>query len=188
MQSVSSSYINKTEMRHAVLAELKQLTAVQKEDYSAEIQKKLTAKLQHEVGIWAAFQPMGSEPKLNWAAASQSIQWCFPVIIGNNLLFKHSVKSFQKNHWGFNEPLDGVAVSTHELAGLVIPGLAFDPSGVRLGRGQGYFDRALKNYTGSKIGVCFHLAIKDHVFAEEHDLRCHSILTEIKTFEIEGVR
>ena len=188
MQSVSTTYLNKSELRRAVLAELKLLTPEQKHDYSAKIQNKLVSKLQNRTGVWAAFQPMITEPNLQWTAISQNIQWCFPMVIGNNLLFKHSVKSFQKNHWGFNEPADGVVVATHELAGLIIPGLAFDQVGTRLGRGQGYFDRALKNYTGSKIGVCFHLAMKDHVFAEEHDLRCHSILTEIKTFEIEGVK
>lgn len=187
MQSVSSTYLNKSDLRRAVLAELKLLTAKQKDDYSAKIQTKLTAKLSNQTGKWAAFQPMGSEPKMQWAAISQNIQWCFPLVIGNTLLFKHSVKAFQKNHWGFDEPTDGVVVSTHELAGLVIPGLAYDIAGTRLGRGQGYFDRALKNYTGFKIGVCFNLALRDQVFAEDHDLRCHSILTEIKTVEIEGV-
>ena len=175
-------------MRSAVLAELKLLTAQQKDDFSVEIQTKLTAKLSTQVGTWAAFQPMGIEPKINWSVVSQKIQWCFPVVVGNNLLFKHSVKSFQKNHLGFNEPVDGVLISASELVGLVIPGLAYDLAGIRLGRGQGYFDRALKNYAGFKIGVCFNLALRDHVFAEDHDLRCHSILTEIKTVEIEGVK
>lgn len=189
MQSVSSAYLNKSDLRCAILAELKLLTAKQKDDYSAEIQTRLTAKLSAQVGTyWAAFQPMGFEPKITWSTVSQKIQWCFPLVIGNNLFFKHSVGAFQKNHWGFNEPVDGVLISTNELTGLVIPGLAYDLAGTRLGRGQGYFDRALKNYTGFKIGVCFNLALRDHVFAEDHDLRCHSILTEIKTVEIEGVK
>lgn len=188
MQSVSSTYLNKSDLRRAVLAELKLLTASQKDDYSAAIQTKLTAKLNTQAGIWAAFQPMGSEPKINWSVVSQKIQWCFPLVIDNNLLFKHSVKLFRMNQWGFNEPVDGVLISANELTGLVIPGLAYDLVGTRLGRGQGYFDRALKNYTGFKIGVCFNLALRDYVFAEDHDLRCHSILTEIKTVEIEGVK
>ncbi len=175
-------------MRRAVLAEINRLSLEQKLEFSVLIQEKLTKKLSGKSGFWAAYQPLNSEPSIQWSAVSTDIQWCFPFLVGTDLVFKHSVTEFQKNHWGFNEPVDGVLVSTQSLAGLVIPAVAFDKKGTRLGRGQGYFDRALKNYTGSLIGVCFHLAIKDQVFAEDHDLRCHSILTENKTFEIEGAQ
>ena len=37
----------------------------------------------------------------------------------------------------------------------VVPGLAYDKSGHRLGYGKGYYDRFLSSYNGTKIGVCY---------------------------------
>ncbi|WP_251624006.1 5-formyltetrahydrofolate cyclo-ligase [Odoribacter lunatus] len=38
---------------------------------------------------------------------------------------------------------------------IIVPGMAFDGSGNRLGRGKGYYDRFLRNRTAYKIGICF---------------------------------
>ena len=53
---------------------------------------------------------------------------------------------------------------------IVVPGMAFDRQGHRLGRGKGYYDRFLIKYPEVKtIGICFGFQLLDEVPAEPHD-------------------
>ena len=53
---------------------------------------------------------------------------------------------------------------------IVVPGMAFDRQGHRLGRGKGYYDRFLIKYPEVKtIGICFDFQLLDEVPAEPHD-------------------
>lgn len=53
---------------------------------------------------------------------------------------------------------------------IVVPGMAFDRKGHRLGRGKGYYDRFLIKYPEVKtIGICFSFQLLDEVPAEPHD-------------------
>lgn len=67
---------------------------------------------------------------------------------------------------------------------LLIPGLAFDHVGRRLGRGGGFYDRYLKNFNGLRIGVCFRLQVlngvqvSNSVPTQRHDEKVDIIVTE----------
>ena len=174
-------------MRRAVLRDLTQLSVESKKLYSDLIQNKLAKELKNLKGTWAAFMPLGSEPQLDWSAISQNIQWCFPVINEKQLSFIKGATSFEKNNLGFWEPKGGETIKTSDIQGIIVPGLAFDLHGNRLGRGQGYYDQTLKNYKGFIFGVCFHTTLKDQVPTQDHDLKCHLILTENQSVVIEGV-
>ncbi len=63
---------------------------------------------------------------------------------------------------------------------VIVPGLAFDAKGHRLGRGGGYYDRFLANPAldeATLVGVCWSLQLVPHVPPEPHDVRmdwlCH---------------
>jgi 5-formyltetrahydrofolate cyclo-ligase len=60
----------------------------------------------------------------------------------------------------------------------LIPGLAFDPMGGRLGRGKGYYDRLLNhpNFRGIKIGVCWPWQRVDTIPRELHDALMDRVL------------
>ena len=55
---------------------------------------------------------------------------------------------------------------------FLVPGLAFDRSGNRLGRGKGYFDRFLKNLPGAvkKIGLAYDFQILESIPTFPHDI------------------
>lgn len=60
--------------------------------------------------------------------------------------------------------------STLDLA--IIPGVAFDKAGHRLGRGKGYYDRMLADTAFDnvpKVGLCFDFQLVDHLPVDEHD-------------------
>lgn len=61
---------------------------------------------------------------------------------------------------------------------LIIPGLGFDSSGFRLGRGKGYYDRYLFQKPGLKIGLTFDLLFLAEIPHNEHDVQMDVVITE----------
>ena len=58
----------------------------------------------------------------------------------------------------------------------VIPGMAFDREGHRLGRGKGYYDRFLNRVKTYKIGVCFDFQMMDQLPHDPHDVMMDEII------------
>ena len=61
---------------------------------------------------------------------------------------------------------------------IVVPGVAFDGNGNRLGRGRGYYDRFLCHHLDVKrIGICFDFQLVDEVPSEAFDIRMDEVLS-----------
>lgn len=60
----------------------------------------------------------------------------------------------------------------------LVPGLAFDYDGYRLGYGKGYYDRFLSNYNSEKIGVCYCSCIAKHLPRGRFDKNVDILITE----------
>lgn len=81
---------------------------------------------------------------------------------------------------GVPEPRNGAVVAPTELRAVLVPGLAFDRSGARLGRGAGFYDRYL-DAIGPRtrlIGVCFGSQVVERVPTEVHDRCVDALVTE----------
>ena len=64
---------------------------------------------------------------------------------------------------------------------IVVPGMAFDRQGHRLGRGKGYYDRFLSRIPNIyKIGVCFPFQLIDNVPSEPTDILVDEVLSDIR--------
>ena len=61
---------------------------------------------------------------------------------------------------------------------LVVPGVAFDRRGGRLGHGKGIYDRLLKCSAGIKIGICYEWQIIDEVPTGKDDVKMDFIVAE----------
>jgi len=75
-------------------------------------------------------------------------------------------------------------VEPEQIDVILVPGLAFDRAGNRLGRGAGFYDRfisALKDsgHNPTLIGVCHHAQIVESVPTEPHDHRVDRVITEL---------
>jgi len=73
-----------------------------------------------------------------------------------NLLYTANSELLE-NPWGIREPASGDAVEPIEIDMVLVPGLAFDQHGHRVGYGRGYYDRFLNNCRADciKIGLSF---------------------------------
>ena len=84
--------------------------------------------------------------------------------------------------WGIREPRNDRTseVRLEDLDYLMLPGVAFDKQGHRLGRGGGFFDRLLSQIKRSipRIGLAFPFQIIDALPAESHDERVDITLSE----------
>lgn len=58
----------------------------------------------------------------------------------------------------------------------IIPGMAFDEEGNRLGRGKGYYDRLLPNLTCPSIGICFPFQLLEHIPSEHFDRKVNEVI------------
>ncbi|HEX5035813.1 MAG TPA: 5-formyltetrahydrofolate cyclo-ligase [bacterium] len=86
----------------------------------------------------------------------------------------------ESGSWGIPEPKSGKAEPVGRMDAVVIPGLAFDVSGVRMGFGQGYYDRVLQGYTGRKVGLAYDFQVLDAIPRVVTDLVCDWIVTETR--------
>ena len=88
-------------------------------------------------------------------------------------------KEIEEGPFGIQESTGEVFTDYASIDLAIIPGVAFDAKGNRLGRGQGFYDRLLtrlQHYDIYKIGVCFDFQRVEHVPTEPHDIPMDEIL------------
>jgi len=109
-----------------------------------------------------------------------------PRVVGEELEFAQVDEDEEliRGRHGILEPdVRRAALRVDPLAIVLVPGVAFDRHGGRLGRGAGYYDRALSDIrrvsvSTTFIGVGFPRQIIDEVPMTSHDVRMDGILTE----------
>ena len=120
--------------------------------------------------------------------------WIFPRVDGDSLtLHRWSPEArWLTGPFGIREPdPDGwpaVGVDTIDLA--LIPALAFDRAGNRLGRGKGYYDRFLgvAGFRALRIGIVTERFLLGGIPTEPHDIGMDLVVTESAVHPAEGSR
>lgn len=74
-------------------------------------------------------------------------------------------------------PAEGPVVEWGLLDAALVPGLAFDYSGTRLGRGKGYYDKMLRHMACATCGVCLEGQLVERLPAEPHDVPVRGVAT-----------
>lgn len=91
-------------------------------------------------------------------------------------------------HFGIREPSPACAdLPLNSLDFILVPGVAFDEQGYRLGRGKGFYDRLLRNLRGTTCGVAFEEQLTPRVPLEPHDVRLNCILTPARWISVPPV-
>ena len=76
----------------------------------------------------------------------------------------------QTDSYGILEPVGEPFTNYHDIDVAIIPGMAFDLAGNRMGRGKGFYDRLLPKLADArKIGICFSFQLLEHIPTEAHD-------------------
>ena len=89
-------------------------------------------------------------------------------------------------HGILEPPADAPVVPLNQLDLVLVPGVAFDLHGRRLGRGFGYYDRLLEKVCGIKCGVALDQQVEVELPDEPHDARLDCILTPTRWLSFSG--
>jgi len=86
--------------------------------------------------------------------------------------------------FGILEPIEAMKIAYKNIDLILVPGIAFDKEGHRIGYGFGYYDKFLKKVPKAfKIGLAFDFQVVDKVPREEHDVPVDLIVTEKEVIE-----
>ncbi len=84
--------------------------------------------------------------------------------------------------YGIPEPEECIKADVADIDIALIPGIAFDKSGSRIGFGKGYYDRFLLEFKGIKAGICYDFQVLDEIPSSEHDIKMDMIITEKRIY------
>ena len=135
------------------------------------------------IAVYKAFQ---QEPCLSSFCSVWKDKICFPVIKKDQLAFyTNKEELWQKNQFNIREPIPKKEnrVKLKDISVFLIPGLAFDRRGGRLGRGYAYYDRALSkpkknSRSWDKPALFIGLAFIEQIHSSALPLSQHDILMD----------
>jgi len=81
---------------------------------------------------------------------------------------------------GIREPVSASEAVSTDLRVIVVPGVAFDALGGRLGHGNGHYDRLLAGSPALRVGLCYENRLIESVPMESHDVRMDVVVTELQ--------
>ena len=125
-----------------------------------------------------AFSALPCEPDIltPWPATKKM---SLPRVVGTTLNL-HTIKhagQLVAGSFGISEPPSHAPLAEAKADLILVPGLAFDRSGMRLGRGGGYYDRFLVGFEGLRVGICFQEVVFDRIPCEPHDVMVDFLAT-----------
>ena len=113
-----------------------------------------------------------------------------PCVVPDSFeLFHSQLKSFEDLSSGAlgvlePSPEGRIAMNPESFDLVIIPGVAFDRQGGRLGYGKGYYDRFLEQTTAFRLALAFNFQVFEKVPTEKHDVPMNGILTESGIIEV----
>jgi len=178
----------KTELRRHLLAQRAMLTPADIDQHSMVIAAYVcdlpAFRVSHTIMVYMALpQEVQTMPIITRARQLQK-RIAVPVIRGQELIavaLNESPMQLQRGRFGILEPCGTPCVlHPQDIGCIVVPGIAFDTRGGRLGFGKGYYDRFLRQLpaTTYRCGLAFSVQIVPYMPQEPHDICMHGIVTE----------
>jgi 5-formyltetrahydrofolate cyclo-ligase len=125
--------------------------------------------MEFEAKTIASYAPLSTEPDVSefndWVVATGRAL-CLPRVVGANIEF--AIGETAPGVFAISEPL-GDAVEPDAIDLVLVPALAIDADGNRLGKGKGYYDRALGAFKCPKFAVIFDSEYLEQLPSEKHD-------------------
>lgn len=87
-------------------------------------------------------------------------------------------ENLERGPFGILQPVTKTVIDSQKIDAVIMPGLAFDSNGVRLGYGKGVYDKLLFDSKALKIGLAYDFQIVDQLPQETHDLIMNMVFSD----------
>ena len=171
--------MNKNDLRQIIRAKKKLFSQTEKKTVSEQVLKRLEEQVFFQEAntvmmYWSLPDELCTHNFVEKWAKEKTI--LLPSIENNRIIPRifHSKNDLQKGQFGIKEPVG--EIFTGKIDVVVVPALAFDKNGQRLGRGKGYYDRFLAAFNGIKCGIARDFQIVDFIPCEPHDVPMDYVL------------
>ena len=104
-----------------------------------------------------------------------------PKVIGDTMIFiwLDDLSRIELGYCNIPEPIDNGPEAIDETALVMMPGLAFDPTGRRCGYGGGFYDRYLEQHPNHPtIAMCYGFQMFDQLDTDPHDIPVNYVLSQ----------
>lgn len=174
--------MKKDEIRRAIRAKKTLLSAVEK----IEAANRVFQRLEQSAAFMLAdnilmYHSLPDELSTHefidkWA---QKKHFFLPRVNGLNLeILPYDRSRLSRGAFLIEEPQGDETTSVDSIELIVVPAVAYDYEGNRVGRGKGYYDRLLAESRATKIGVGYDFQLVDAIDAEPHDVAVDIVITE----------
>jgi 5-formyltetrahydrofolate cyclo-ligase len=185
----------KQALRKHVRAALTHMEPGERATASAQARAVLAAQALWKTAQWVLFfAPLPGELDI-WPLLSEALSAAKRVALPRFVAETRSYEpcqildtsvDLQMGHFGIREPSPRcLPLRSPRVDLILVPGLAFDLGGHRLGRGKGYYDQLLRGLGGITCGVAFDQQIVAEIPVEPHDVRVNCVLTPTRWIQLE---
>jgi len=192
MSIKSGQQFLKNQLRKDVRQKRTAIAAANRAGWDASINRSLEAYVrQHAPRIVAAYLAFDGEPDLAPTLAKlarSGTRLAVPVIQGESgrkfITMREFVpdEALQSNHYGIAEPVRVADIPLTDIDLVLVPLVAWDISGARLGMGAGYYDRLFEPFSAMRrpvrLGVGYDLQQIESLPNDPWDVRLHGMVTE----------
>ena len=171
----------KDELRKYILQQKRQFTPRQLAQLSLPVLERLRPLLREPQVILAYYalpDEVDTHQLLNELVAEGKTVLLPKVLDDTTMELRRYTGSHDLSEGAYHimEPIGATFTDYAQIDLALIPGLAFDAQGHRLGRGKGYYDRFLAAFTGRTIGVCFDFQKVAEVPVDTHDIAVNQVV------------
>ena len=169
--------LDKKALRREIGLKKRAMTAAQIEDYSRELAGRLyETEFYKEAKSLYCYLPYNQEVR-TWPilerARADGKRVAVPKVYGDEMkfLWLDDFTQVAEGAYTIPEPVFDEPVADDETALILMPGLAFDPTGHRVGYGGGFYDKYLEAHPHHKlVALCYPFQLFTHLDVEDHDV------------------
>ena len=175
--------VNKKELRRCIREKKRAMTAEEIEIKSARLgelfaQSELYRQAKTIYGYMPYNQEVRTVPMLE-RAIRDGKRVAVPKCYGDEMRFLYldDLNAVEPGYAGIPEPVADEPVADDETALVLMPGMAFDPQGHRIGYGGGFYDKFLaKEPNHPTLALCYDFQMLEHLETEEFDIPVDCVL------------